>query len=673
MRVDRRTSLGLFVLLSLALSSGSLRAESQPKPPAAAEKKNAEQVDRSDKACLECHADLAQVEKPRYVVKPGEHQRGPHADDDEISCIACHVKAQTVADPTEHGKLGPASCAGCHDDISAAYMRGMHHQEGLRSARTRLGKTRQLPSCLTCHGKRHTVFKVDDPLSPVHPRRQAKTCANCHGGRKHDDFMSSIHGDLLDKWTEEVGKQNKALGKPQRPPSCTTCHAGHDVERADVVHNPSFKKVMIKRCGSCHKRALEAYLPSIHGQALLERDVYDSASCVDCHASHEIRRHSDPRSKVFATKVVDDCGGCHANARLIKRSRLRSDVVETYEKSFHGRASQWGDRQVANCSSCHQHHAVFAKSDPRASTHPHNLKKTCGECHPGASANFVRSEIHVAVSESEHYWSWLVKQLYTWLIIFVIGGMIVHNFLDFRRKIKDRIAAHLDEPSVERMTRSERTAHILMASTFIVLAYTGFAILYPYAWWTKPLHLLFAGDTWRSTVHHYAGALLTLLAFQHLWFLFFSPRGREQRRHFMPRLSDFSEARHNIAYYLGRRAQRPDFNRFTYMEKLEYWALVWGTGVMVATGFVLWFKAWALTWMPVWLFDVCRVVHRYEAILAVLSIIVWHFYFVFVNPDEAPMATHWIHGRITKKELAKVHPRELRELDNNRTDGQNED
>jgi len=98
------------------------------------------------------------------------------------------------------------------------------------------------------------------------------------------------------------------------------------------------------------------------------------------------------------------------------------------------------------------------------------------------------------------------------------------------------------------------------------------------------------------------------------------------------------------------------------MEKAEYWALVWGTVVMMLTGFVLWFEEWALGFMPLWLWEVFHVVHRMEAILAALAILVWHFYYVMINPDEAPLSLTWITGRMTHHELARAHPEELEEI-----------
>ena len=204
--------------------------------------------------------------------------------------------------------------------------------------------------------------------------------------------------------------------------------------------------------------------------------------------------------------------------------------------------------------------------------------------------------------------------------------------------------------------------HALLLTSFLFLAYTGFAIMYPGAWWVAPLNLILDTEAFRSTAHRVAGIVLTGIALQHLWFLFFNRRGKQQRRYFRPGLTDLRDLWHNVLFFIGRRKQRPRFGRFGYVEKAEYWALIWGTAVMVITGFVLWFEGLALRYIPLWLWEVFQVAHRYEAVLAALSIAIWHFYHVFVNPDESPMSLTWITGRVTHEELKVTHPAEYDEV-----------
>jgi len=80
------------------------------------------------------------------------------------------------------------------------------------------------------------------------------------------------------------------------------------------------------------------------------------------------------------------------------------------------------------------------------------------------------------------------------------------------------------------------------------------------------------------------------------------------------------------------------------VEKIEYWAFVWGTCVMASTGFLLWFNSFALRHFPKWVTDASTVLHYYEAILATLSILIWHMYTVVFDPEVYPMDRSWITG-----------------------------
>jgi cytochrome b subunit of formate dehydrogenase len=102
----------------------------------------------------------------------------------------------------------------------------------------------------------------------------------------------------------------------------------------------------------------------------------------------------------------------------------------------------------------------------------------------------------------------------------------------------------------------------------------------------------------------------------------------------------WSMIRHNLG-----RGPRPLFGHFSYAEKTEYWAFMWGTMVMAVTGLVLWFNDFTLRNLPTWVADASTVVHLYEAILATLAILVWHFYAVIFDPEVYPMDLSWLTGR----------------------------
>jgi cytochrome b subunit of formate dehydrogenase len=110
-----------------------------------------------------------------------------------------------------------------------------------------------------------------------------------------------------------------------------------------------------------------------------------------------------------------------------------------------------------------------------------------------------------------------------------------------------------------------------------------------------------------------------------------------------------------LRYYLGLGGARPEFKRFTYAEKAEYWALVWGIIVMAATGIMLWGKVWVSNLLPRWWMDVATAIHFYEAVLASLAIVVWHFYQVFLDPDTYPMNWAWWDGKVSLHHYREEH------------------
>jgi len=116
-----------------------------------------------------------------------------------------------------------------------------------------------------------------------------------------------------------------------------------------------------------------------------------------------------------------------------------------------------------------------------------------------------------------------------------------------------------------------------------------------------------------------------------------------------------------VTFNLGLRLYRPRFYRFTYVEKLEYWAVMWGTVVMAGTGFIMWFQTVVLKRWPLLVIDLASVVHYYEAWLATLAVLVWHFYSVIFRPDIYPMSQVWLTGTLTGEQMAKDHAAELEE------------
>jgi len=149
----------------------------------------------------------------------------------------------------------------------------------------------------------------------------------------------------------------------------------------------------------------------------------------------------------------------------------------------------------------------------------------------------------------------------------------------------------------------------------------------------------------------------------HLCYLFAAKRGRQLGMDMLPRWKDVKDAFVNLGYITGLSRNKPRFDRFGYIEKAEYWALIWGVIVMAGTGIIMWFDNYFIGLLTKLGWDISRTIHFYEACLATLAILVWHFYFVIFNPEVYPMSTAWLTGEISEEEMAEEHPLELERLE----------
>jgi cytochrome b subunit of formate dehydrogenase len=175
----------------------------------------------------------------------------------------------------------------------------------------------------------------------------------------------------------------------------------------------------------------------------------------------------------------------------------------------------------------------------------------------------------------------------------------------------------------------------------------------------------------RSMTHRVAGVILIVAGVYHIFYLIVAREGRNLVSDFAPRPKDAFDAIGTMRYYLGLSKMKPQFGRFNYAEKAEYWALVWGTALMGVTGVMLWAKVWVGNLLARWWVDVATAVHFYEAILATLAIVVWHFYQVFFDPDVYPMNWAWWDGKMPVEQYRHEHGLDTEAL--GETEGKNGD
>lgn len=578
-------------------------------------------LDAAEPACADCHT----VDLEKFAASLHGF----------LACTDCHSGADTFPHPAG---VKQADCAACHPDAVEQYARSLH-------ARARSNGSVEAPNCFSCHGDIHSVVSHNDPASPVHPARLPETCGVCHANpelvakfgipiaRPLEAYRASIHA--------------RAIAAGRGGATCSDCHSSHAILPAADPASTVFHPRVPETCGTCHKEIAAAYRQSIHGVAAA-RGVREAPVCTDCHGEHRILSPREPGSPVFPTNIpLQTCGRCHSDVRLSEKYGLARDKVPAYEESYHGLAARAGVQMVANCASCHGVHDILPSSDPRSHVHPASLAATCGQCHPGAGTRFALGPVHVVPTEARFPVVYYIRLFYLPLIYLVVGGMLAHNLLDFFRKARTPVVRTLaglpaDE---ERMSLGFRLAHGLVMVTFPVLVYTGFALTYPEGWWAQPVIRWEAELGLRGWLHRAAAVVLLGAVAVHAAHLVRSRRARACMAAMRPRWEDWLEFKQRLRYYLGLDPHPPHGVKLGYVEKSEYLAFLWGTAVMALSGFLLWFENFTLRWFPKWVSDAATAVHFYEAILASLAILVWHFYWVIFDPGVYPMDMSCWSGR----------------------------
>jgi cytochrome b subunit of formate dehydrogenase/nitrate/TMAO reductase-like tetraheme cytochrome c subunit len=600
-----------------------------------------------DEECLACHADPtltttdASGKTVSLTVDAGKLKQSIHGG--MFSCVDCHKDVKSSPHATTPAKI---TCAQCHADEQAAYQHSFH-------ATARKPDGTPAATCVDCHGDAHTILPASDPKSPVNHSNIPATCGTCHGqkflmqstGGSSQVFVAyqdSVHGRAI-----KNGSQTAAV--------CTDCHGSHEILAANDARSPINKFNIPATCGKCHGQVQSVYMHSIHGQAIARGNSL-APVCTDCHGIHTIKAPSDPASSVSDQNLsTTTCARCHQGVRLTQEFGVAGGRVSTYLDSYHGLASQGGSLVVANCASCHGVHNILPSSDPRSTINPANLDATCGQCHKGVTQKFTLNKVHVdvvggrATDKGTLAVRW-IRWFYLPLILLVIGAMLLHNAILWRAKAIARRRAV--GRSVLRMTPNQRWQHLVLLTSFFVLVVTGFALKYPDSWFAVALGL---GERWRGIIHRVAGVMLIGDGVYHVFYVAFTRDGRRLVRDLLPTPKDALDAWGTMLFYLGLRNQKPNFGRFSYAEKMEYWALVWGTALMALTGIMLWARVSVGNLLAGWWLDAATAVHFYEAVLATLAILVWHFYQVFFDPDVYPMNWAWRDGKMSVEHYKEEH------------------
>ncbi len=606
--------------------------------------------------CMACHGDasLTMERDGEPVSLFVDEETYTASDHSGTACAQCHTEVSSSRTRSCETISSPVDCSICHAAAVEQYEISSH---GTLAA---TGDP-DAPGCQDCHAK-HAEQDQSLPASPTFPRNVPDLCARCH--RKGEAAATRI-GDKYPAIVEgyEMSIHGKGLIESGLvvTATCSNCHSAH----GELPHEDPRSTINVNNvaatCGQCHHGIEREFNESVHafgnGNA---PDPEDLPACNDCHTSHTISRTDRGDFRIM---MMDQCGRCHI------------DESETFFDTFHGKVSRLGDEQAAKCYDCHGTHNIQPVSDARSTLSRRNIVETCAQCHPGANRRFTGYLTHATHHDPEKYpflfWAFWGM---TALLVGTLGFAVAHTLAWLFRLWRSpgewrRHKPAPGEPHYRRFTQFQRTLHLVMLLSFFTLALTGMALKFSHMGWAQ-LFADFVGGFASTGFLHRVGAVTLIGVFMvHLWDV------RRQKREsgltwsqyiFAPNslifnVNDAREFWQSIKWFFGR-GPRPNYGRYTYWEKFDYFAVFWGMAVIGSTGLILWFPEFFTIVLPGWWVNVVTIIHSDEALLAVAFIFTIHFFNTHFRPDKFPMDPVIFTGRVPVEELKRDKPREYAEL-----------
>lgn len=204
-----------------------------------------------------------------------------------------------------------------------------------------------------------------------------------------------------------------------------------------------------------------------------------------------------------------------------------------------------------------------------------------------------------------------------------------------------------------------RIEHIILLVSFTVLSITGIPQKYAAADFSQSMINAMGGIETVRIIHRYAAFMLVVGTVYHLFTSGYRLYVKRERMRVLPTWQDAIDLKDWVKFNLGLAAHHPKMPKFNFGEKFEYWAVVWGTGVMIVTGFMLWNPIAVTNHLPGEFIPAAKAAHGGEAILAAISIVIWHLYNVLVKTFNPSMWTGWL----PRDQMEEEHALELERLE----------
>ncbi len=610
----------------------------------------------SDEECMVCHRqeDLTATS----LGKEGQSMFVDHAQIEgsthsKQSCIQCHTGATPSHERPCDTVPSKVDCAICHAEVVGVYKNSIHGKLGTQG-------DNNAPDCLVCHGTHGTMPK-SDPDSPTYVRNIPKLCGTCHDeGGQADKRYEGTEKSMVANYLESV--HGRALEKSGLivTATCVDCHTTHGIMPSSDVNSSVNRSRIDVTCAKCHEGIDREFRQSIHFTGEPNADAR-LPMCNDCHSSHEIARTD---AEGFRLQTVNSCGECH------------HDVTESYFETYHGKVFALGYTETASCADCHGQHKILKPENPESTLSRDNIVATCAQCHSGSHRQFAGYLTHATHHDKEKYpvihYTWLAM---TSLLVGTFTFFGIHTLLWMPRSIQAlRHSRQLRKEAkgqklFRRFDRLHRMLHVTVIISFLTLAVTGMTLKFSYLPWAQWLAHALGGFQSAGTLHR-LGAVLTGFYFsRHVYDLFCRRKksGKSWKEFIFGAEGMMFNARDGVEFvqtvkWFLHKAERPQYGRWTYWEKFDYFAVFWGVAMIGVSGLILWFPETFTYVLPGWFVNVASIIHSDEALLATGFIFTIHFFNTHFRPDRFPMDPVIFTGRMTLEEFKEDRPREYEQL-----------
>jgi cytochrome b subunit of formate dehydrogenase len=247
--------------------------------------------------------------------------------------------------------------------------------------------------------------------------------------------------------------------------------------------------------------------------------------------------------------------------------------------------------------------------------------------------------------------------------------MISEKTEEFKNNTNLPSKSEENEVQIERFSRLNRVLHVCMVVSFISLALTGMTLKFSYTGWAVFLSKLFGGFESAGYIHRFAAVIMFTVFITHIVDLIRIKR--KEKKSFKEFIfgpdsmlfnrNDWKDFICSIKWFIGL-GKRPEYGRWTYWEKFDYFAVFWGIFIIGSTGLTLWFPEFLTQFVPGWVINVATIIHSDEALLATGFIFTVHFFNTHLRPEKFPMDIVVFSGRVSVEEFKLDRPKEYKEM-----------